>query len=50
MVDPEAEQVEAWRLAAGATEPERHTERVRVHVGERRLGAIELGTTFERPA
>ena len=48
ILDAEAEQVLAWPLAAGATEPERYTDRVPVRVHGRVVGEIELAKIFER--
>lgn len=48
VVDPEAEQVEVWPLASGATEPKRYTDRVPVRLHGRRAGAIDLARIFER--
>ena len=47
-VDADAEQVLAWPLAAGATEPERYSDRVPVRLGGRIVGEIELARVFER--
>ena len=49
VVDPDGELVEVWRLAAGATEPERYIERVPVRLADRVVGSIELAKIFERP-
>ena len=48
IVEPEAEEVLAWPLAAGATEPERYTDRVPVRLRGRVVGEIELAKIFER--
>lgn len=49
IVDPDAAQVEVWRYAAQATEPERYTERVPAHRGEQLVGEIELARIFDWP-
>jgi Uma2 family endonuclease len=49
IVDPDAEQVEVWRFAAGATEPERYTDRVPVRLGEQAVGEIDLAGIFDWP-
>lgn len=49
VVDPEAQQVEVWRFAARATQPERCTERVPVRLGERVLDELELARIFDWP-
>jgi Uma2 family endonuclease len=48
VVAAEAKQVLAWPLAAGATEPERYTDRVPVRLGARVVGELELAQIFER--
>ncbi len=49
VVDPGARQVEVWRFGAGATEPERHTERLPVRLGDRAVGEIRLAGIFDWP-
>lgn len=49
IVDLAAKQIEVWRLATGATEAERYTDRVPVRVGERPLGEVELKNVFDWP-
>lgn len=49
IVDPEAKQIEVWRFGAGATEPERCTERVPVRLREQLIGEIDLTKIFDWP-
>ena len=49
IVDSDAKQIEVWRLAAGAAEPERYLDRVPVRLGQRLLGDIALEKIFDRP-
>jgi Uma2 family endonuclease len=49
IVDPDARQVEVWRFAAGAVDPERYTDRLPVRVGDRAAGEIELARVFDWP-
>lgn len=49
IVDPDARQIEIWRFAAGAVEPERYTDRVPVSLGDRVVGEIELARIFDWP-
>ncbi len=49
IVDPDAQQVEVWRFAAGATVPQRCTQRVSVRLGEKTVGEIELASVFDWP-
>lgn len=49
MVDLDAKQVEVWRFAAGATEPERHTDVLPVRLGDRLMGTVTLSKVFDWP-
>lgn len=49
IVDPDAKQVEAWRFATGATEPERFLDLLPVRLRDRTLGEIELSKIFDWP-
>jgi Uma2 family endonuclease len=49
IVDPDAEEVEVWRFAAGARRPERCRERLAVHVAGELVGLVDLSSIFERP-
>ncbi|MBI2402258.1 MAG: Uma2 family endonuclease [Gemmatimonadetes bacterium] len=49
IVDPDAKQVEVWRFAAGATEPERYADVLPVRLGDRLIGEIPLSKIFDWP-
>ncbi len=49
IVDLDAKQIEVWRFAAGATEPERHADTLPVRLGDRLIGEIPLPKIFDWP-
>lgn len=49
LVDIDAKQIEIWRFAAGATAPERYTDRLPVRLRDRLIGEIELAAIFDWP-
>lgn len=46
VVDPEAERVEAWDFAAGATEPQHYRDRLPVRIEGQEIGQISLPEIF----
>ena len=46
IVDPEADSVEVWDFAAGATQPSEYTEHLPVRLGGADFGRIELANVF----
>src|SRR5439155_10532291 len=50
MVDPDANQIEVWALAAGATQAERYTDHLPVRLGRRAIGSFDLAEVFAWPA
>ncbi|MBI2537941.1 MAG: Uma2 family endonuclease, partial [Gemmatimonadetes bacterium] len=49
IVDLDAKQVEVWRFAAGARQPERYTDVLPVRLGDRPVGEITLSKIFDWP-
>ncbi|MBI2072989.1 MAG: Uma2 family endonuclease [Gemmatimonadetes bacterium] len=49
IVDLDAKQVEVWRVAAGARQPERYTDVLPVRLGDRLIGEITLSKIFDWP-
>lgn len=49
IVDLDARQVEVWRFAAGAPEPERYTDILPVRLRDRQMGEIQLSKIFDWP-
>lgn len=49
IVDMDAKQIEVWRLADGAAQPERYTDSVPVRLGREVIGFIELAKVFDWP-
>jgi Uma2 family endonuclease len=49
IVDLDAKQIEVWRFAAGATEPQRYTDRLPVRFRGQLIGEIDLAKIFDWP-
>ncbi|MBI4500190.1 MAG: Uma2 family endonuclease [Gemmatimonadetes bacterium] len=49
IVDTDARQVEVWRLADGASEPDRYTDVTPVMLERHLLGSVELARVFDWP-
>lgn len=49
IVDLDAKTIEVWRLAEGATAPDRHADRIPVRLGPTLLGEISLEKIFDWP-